>query len=58
MFQIFESSDDLVGLRNSGRAHGYFLDGSARELSPADLKQAGFTKVYDNSNRPPRVRRL
>ncbi len=58
IFQILEPSDDLVGLRNSGRAHGYFLDGSARELSPGDLKQAGFTKVYDNSNRPPKVRSL
>ncbi|MEO5713722.1 MAG: type II secretion system protein [Luteolibacter sp.] len=56
--QIVETSSDLVGLRNSGKAHGYFLDGSARELGLGDLKQAGFSKVYDNSTRPPKLRTL
>lgn len=47
--------DNLPGLRNSGKAHGYFLDGSARELGPAELKKAGFTRAYDNSVKPPKV---
>lgn len=47
-----------VGLRNSGKAHAFFLDGSARALSPPDLKNEGFTKAYDNSTTPPVLKSL
>ncbi len=53
-FQILDSGDGAVGLRNSGRANAYFLDGSARPLDKADLKKAGFTKAFDNSTTPPK----
>lgn len=58
ILQILESVGGSVGLCNSGKAHGYFLDGSARELNPVDLKAAGFSKIYDNSTRLPKVRTL
>lgn len=53
-FQILDSGSGAVGLRNSGKANAYFLDGSARSLDRADLKKAGFTKAYDNKTTPPK----
>lgn len=53
-FQILESGSGAVGLRNSGKANAYFLDGSARPLDKVDLKKAGFTKAYDNKTSPPK----
>jgi prepilin-type N-terminal cleavage/methylation domain-containing protein len=47
-----------VGLRNSGKAHAFFLDGSVRGLDTLDLKAEGFTKAYDNSTSPPVLRSL
>lgn len=47
-----------VGLRNSGKAHDFFMDGSVHGLAPVDLKAEGFTQVYDNSTRPPVLRSL
>ena len=44
------SAGGLVGLRNSGKANGLFLDGSSRMLDKADLRKAGFTSAFDNSN--------
>lgn len=58
IFRILESNGDLVGLRSSGKAMACFLDGSARELNPTDLKNAGFTRAYDNSKTPPKLRTL
>lgn len=58
IFRILESNGDLVGLRSSGKAIACFLDGSARQLDPTDLKSAGFTRAYDNSKTPPRLRTL
>ena len=57
-FAIRQDLGNYVGLRNSGKAHGYFLDGSVRQLGPVELKQAGFTRVYDNSTTPPKSRTL
>lgn len=58
IFSIREDEGGYVGLRNSGKAHGYFLDGSARELGVSELKSAGFAKAYDNSSTPPKMRTL
>jgi prepilin-type N-terminal cleavage/methylation domain-containing protein/prepilin-type processing-associated H-X9-DG protein len=56
VFSIREEEGGYVGLRNSGRANAYFLDGSARQLATLDLKDAGFTRAYDNSQNPPVLR--
>jgi len=53
-FQILDSGTGAVGLRNSGKANAYFLDGSARPLDKTDLKKAGFTKAFDNKSSPPK----
>lgn len=58
IFRILESNGDLVGLRSSGKALASMLDGSAREMDPTDLKKAGFTRAYDNSKTPPKLRTL
>lgn len=58
IFSIREDEGGYVGLRNSGKAHGYFLDGSARQLGVTELKSAGFAKAYDNSSTPPKMRTL
>lgn len=58
VFRIRESEAGYVGLRNNGKAHAYFLDGSARELGPVELKAAGFTRACDNSITPPTLRSL
>ena len=58
VFRISEDQGGFVGLRNSGKAHAYFLDGSARELDAPQLKKAGFSKVYDNHTTPPTMRAL
>jgi len=53
-FQIGGDAGGLVGLRNSGKANGFFLDGSSRVLDKVDLKKAGFTEAYDNTVKPPK----
>lgn len=58
VFCIREDEGGFVGLRNSGLAHGYFLDGSARQLDGPELRKAGFSRVYDNSTSPPKLRSL
>lgn len=58
VFSVIESEGRYVALRNSGKAHGYFLDGSAREMGVIELKKAGFSKAYDNSTTPPKSRTL
>lgn len=58
VFQIREDEGGFVGLRNSGKAHGFFLDGSARQLDVSELKNQGFTRVCDNRTNPPRMRNL
>lgn len=55
IFRINEANGDFVGLRESGKAGAFLFDGSARLMDKADLKKAGFTKVYDNSTKPPKV---
>jgi prepilin-type N-terminal cleavage/methylation domain-containing protein len=54
IFRINEGNGDCVGLRNEGKANAFLLDGSARSMNRSDLKNAGFTKAYDNSVTPPR----
>lgn len=58
IFRIRESGAEYVGLRNNGKANAYFFDGSSRSMDKADLKNAGFTKAYDNSVQPPKVVQL
>jgi prepilin-type N-terminal cleavage/methylation domain-containing protein len=58
VFRIREDEGGFVGLRNSGMAHGFFLDGSARQLDSTGLKNIGFTRACDNSTSPPRMRNL
>lgn len=58
IFRIREADGGYVGLRNSGKAHGFFLDGSARALDKGELKAAGFTRACDNSTTPPKMLRL
>jgi|GEM_PF-2456890 len=48
------SAGGFVGLRNSGKANAYFLDGSSRMLDKADLLKAGFDSALDNSVKPPK----
>ncbi len=54
-FRISEIENGFVGLRNSGRANGYFLDGSARSMGKDELRSVGFTKAYDNKTVPPKA---
>jgi prepilin-type N-terminal cleavage/methylation domain-containing protein len=53
IFRVGIVSTELPGLRNQGKAHAYFLDGSARPLDRNDLRNAGFSTAYDNSKSPP-----
>jgi prepilin-type N-terminal cleavage/methylation domain-containing protein len=55
IFRINEANGDFVGLRESGKAGAFLFDGSSRLMDKADLKKSGFTKVYDNSTKPPKV---
>lgn len=51
--RVMDSSSSLVGLRARGRALAFMLDGSSRELDRSALKDAGFTRAYDNRTQPP-----
>lgn len=53
-FQISDSGGGAVGLRNSGKANAYFLDGSAHPMDKIELKNAGFSKAFDNKTAPPK----
>lgn len=53
IFRVGIVGTELPGLRNQGKAHAYFLDGSARSLDRDDLRNAGFSTAYDNSKSPP-----
>lgn len=55
IFRIDEGSGDSVGMREAGgtKAAAFFFDGSARFMDKTDLKEAGFTKAFDNSETPP-----
>lgn len=55
IFRIYEGNGDCVGLRNSRKANAFMFDGSCRSMDKAELKQAGFTKAYDNSVKPPKL---
>jgi hypothetical protein len=55
IFRVGIVGTELPGLRNQGKAHAFFLDGSARALGRGDLKQAGFSTAYDNSTSPPKL---
>jgi prepilin-type N-terminal cleavage/methylation domain-containing protein len=54
IFYIRESEGARVGLRDMGKTQAFFMDGSARPLDKRELKNCGFTNVYDNSTRPPK----
>lgn len=58
IFAIREESGNFPGMRNSGKANGFFLDGSSRELGHPELKDAGFNYAYDNSKKPPSLEEL
>jgi prepilin-type N-terminal cleavage/methylation domain-containing protein len=55
IFRIDEGGGDCVGLREAGgtKASAFFFDGSARFMGKTELKNAGFTKAFDNSKTPP-----
>jgi prepilin-type N-terminal cleavage/methylation domain-containing protein len=53
IFRVGIVSTELPALRNQGKAHAYFLDGSARSLDRENLGKAGFATAYDNSTSPP-----
>jgi len=55
IFRVGISGSELPGLRNQGKAHAFFLDGSARPLDKNDLRNAGFSTAYDNSTSPPKL---
>lgn len=54
IFRVKEGTADWVGLRSNGKANALMLDGSGRAMDKANLKEAGFKKVYDNSTTPPK----
>lgn len=54
IFYVREAEGARVGLRDMGRTQAFFMDGSARSLDKKDLKNCGFTNVYDNSTKPPK----
>jgi len=58
IFRIYEGNGDCVGLRNSGKANAIMFDGSGSSMDKAALKQAGFSKAYDNSTTPPKSIKL
>jgi prepilin-type N-terminal cleavage/methylation domain-containing protein len=53
IFSIRKEEGGYPGMRNSGKTHAYFLDGSARQLDRDGLRKAGFTMACDNSRTPP-----
>jgi prepilin-type N-terminal cleavage/methylation domain-containing protein len=55
IFRVGISSSELPGLRNQGKAHAFFLDGSASALDKGALRKAGFSTAYDNSISPPKL---
>ena len=58
IFRVGVVATELPGLRNDGRAHAFFLDGSGRAMNKGDLKDAGFNSAYDNSTTPPKLIKL
>lgn len=54
IFYIREREGNRVGLRDSGKSMGYFMDGSARPLDRKNLKDLGFSNVFDNTTMPPK----
>lgn len=54
IFRVGVVANEMPGLRNQGRAHAFLLDGSAASLDRKGLRDAGFTRAYDNSTDPPR----
>jgi prepilin-type N-terminal cleavage/methylation domain-containing protein len=55
IFRVGIVQTELPALRNAGKCHAFFLDGSARSLDEAGLKAAGFRTAYDTSETPPRL---
>lgn len=55
IFRVGINANELPGLRNQGKTHAFFLDGSARALDKNDLRKAGFSRAYDNSTQPPKI---
>jgi prepilin-type N-terminal cleavage/methylation domain-containing protein len=55
IFRVGIVQTELPALRNAGKCHAFFLDGSARKLDEAGLKKAGFRTAYDTSESPPRL---
>ncbi len=52
------TGDQRIGLRHSGKANAFMLDGSARSLTNRDLGKLGFTDAFDTRTNPPKVVRL
>jgi hypothetical protein len=55
IFRVGIVQTELPALRNAGKCHAFFLDGSARPLSENELKAAGFRAAYDTSKSPPKL---
>lgn len=55
IFRVGIVQTELPALRNAGKCHAFFLDGSARPLDQAGLKAAGFRTAYDTSKSPPKL---
>lgn len=53
IFRVGVVQTELPAMRNAGKCHSFFLDGSARPLDAAGLKAAGFRAAYDTSTSPP-----
>jgi prepilin-type N-terminal cleavage/methylation domain-containing protein len=58
IFRIGIAQTELPALRNAGKCHAFFLDGSARQLDKVGLKTAGFRTAYDTSKSPPKLTNL
>lgn len=55
IFRVGIVQTELPALRNAGKCHAFFLDGSARPLDQASLKAAGFRTAYDTSKSLPKL---
>ena len=55
IFRVGIVATELPALRNDGKCHAFFIDGSARPLDRAGLKAAGFRTAYDTSESPPKL---
>jgi prepilin-type N-terminal cleavage/methylation domain-containing protein len=58
IFRVGVVANELPALRNAGKCHAFYIDGTARALTPSELKTAGFKSAYDTSAKPPKVIRF